>query len=197
MSRRLTLLVLLCGLFAACFTPSAAAPPSPPLKATAPIEELISNGGFEEPAIGRPWLAYFAGGERRIPGWRVVRRSVDLVGTDWSAGRGAQSLGVNGFRPGWITQRVPTSANTTYLLSFLLWGDPNGPPPVSRLSVRWNLERVRVLSVDVRRQETWRRVRVLVQSTAAGTPLGFRGLSGGNAGPAIDAVRVRPTAGTQ
>ena len=159
--------------------------------------DLVRNGGFEEPRISRPWVAYFAEGERRIPGWRVVRRSVDLVGTDWPAGEGAQSLGVNGFRPGWVSQQIPTEANTTYRISFLLWGDPNGPPPLSRLAVRWNLERVRTLTVDVREQATWQRVRVLVHSTTAGTPLGFRGLSGGNAGPAIDAVRVRPVASEQ
>ena len=155
-------------------------------------DQLVHNGGFEDPVISRPWVPYFAGGERRIPGWRVIQRSVDLVGTDWAAGRGAQSLGVNGFRPGWISQLVPTEADTSYRLSFLLWGDPNGPPPTSRLAVRWNLERVHTLKIDVRKQLTWRRVRVTVRSTEAATPLGFRGLSGGNAGPAIDAVRVRP-----
>ena len=92
------------------------------------------------------------------------------MSTDWSPGRGAQSLGVNGFRPGWISQRVPAEAQTTYRLSFLLWGDPNGPPPSSRLAVRWNLERVRTLEIDLRKQPTWRRVGMLVRSTEAGTP---------------------------
>lgn len=165
------------------------APGRPHRSAGAP---LIRNGGFEDPEISRPWRPYFHGGQRRIPGWRVVRRSVDLVGTDWPAGRGRQSLGVNGFRPGWITQLVPTEPDAAYRLTFLVWGDPNGPPPVSRLAVRWNLERVRVLTIDLRTQHTWRRVTVRVRSTTTATPLGFRGLSGGNAGPAIDAIRVRP-----
>ena len=137
-------------------------------------------------------MPFFASGERRIPGWRVVRHSVDLVGTDWPAGRGSQSLGVNGFRRGWVSQHVPTDADTAYRLSFLLWGDPNGPPPLSQLAVRWDRERIRVLEVDLRTQPTWRRVSFIVRSTAAGTPLGFRGLTPGNAGPAIDAVRVVP-----
>lgn len=155
-------------------------------------ENLVRNGGFEDPVIVRPWVPFFAEGERRIAGWRVVHHSVDLVGIDWPAGRGSQSLGVNGFRRGWISQHVPTDANTTYRLSFLLWGDPNGPPPQSKLAVRWNLKRVRVLEVDVRTQPTWRRVSFLVESTGAGTPLGFRGLTPGNAGPAIDGVRLVP-----
>jgi hypothetical protein len=157
-------------------------------------EQLVRNGGFEAPAIKKPWIPFFAGGKRKIPGWRVIQRTVDLVGTDWPAGRGAQSLGVNGFRPGWVTQRLPTEAGTTYRLTFLLWGDPNGPPPVSRLAVRWDLERVRLLKIDVREQSTWRRVRMLVPASKDGTSLGFRSRSGGNAGPTIDAVRVRPVA---
>ena len=136
MSRRIASLVLSCGVLAVPGASVDAAALNVALNATMaeaePAGNLVRNGGFEEPAISRPWRPFFAGGERRIPGWRVVRRSVDLVGTDWPAGKGAQSLGVNGFHPGWIMQKVPTAENTTYRLSFLLWGDPNGPPPVSR-----------------------------------------------------------------
>jgi hypothetical protein len=161
--------------------------------ASAPgAESLVRNGGFEQPVITQPWKPFFANGERRIPGWQIVRHSVDLVGTDWPAGRGRQSSGVNGFRRGWVSQLVPTQAHTTYRLSFLLWGDSNGPPPRSRLVVRWDLERIHVLSVDVRAQRTWRPVSILVHSTTAGTRLGFRSLTTGNAGPAIDAVRMVP-----
>jgi hypothetical protein len=151
---------------------------------------LVRNGGFETPAISRPWKPFFAHGKRRIPGWRVLHHSVDLVRTDWPAGRGRQSLGVNGFRKGWVFQTVPTDANAAYRLSFLLWGDPNGPPPRSRLEVRWDLKRVRVLKVDVRTQHKWRRISFVVHSTTAGTSLGFHSLTPGNAGPAIDAVRL-------
>lgn len=173
---------------AAGSTPDAVRPASPHIAAPS----LIRNGGFEDPAVTRPWVPFFANGTRHIPGWRVIRHSVDLVGTDWPAGRGNQSLGVNGFRRGWVSQFVSTEANTTYKLSFLLWGDPNGPPPRSQLAVRWDLERIRVRKVDVLTQPRWRRVTLLVQSTKAGTALGFRSLTPGNAGPAIDAVRLVP-----
>jgi hypothetical protein len=163
---------------------------APTISTASAAESLVRNGGFEHPVITRPWKPFFAGGQRRIPGWQVVQHSVDLVGTDWPAGRGSQSLGVNGFQRGWVTQLVPTTANTTYRLSFLLWGDPNGPPPRSRLAVRWDLERVHVFEVDLRTQRTWRRITILVHSTCAGTRLGFRSLTSGNAGPAIDAVRL-------
>ncbi len=128
---RTAALVLACGSLIAPCASAAGAAHSPLLDTgmtrRAGAGDLVRNGGFEEPQISRPWVAYFAEGERRIPGWRVVRRSVDLVGTDWPAGEGAQSLGVNGFRPGWVSQQIPTEANTTYRISFLLWGDPNGP----------------------------------------------------------------------
>jgi hypothetical protein len=168
---------------------SAALSPASPAIA---VPSLIRNGGFEDPAVTRPWVPFFADGTRRVPGWRVVRHSVDLVGTDWPAGRGSQSLGLNGFRRGWVSQLVSTEANTTYRLSFLLWGDPNGPPSRSRLAVRWDLERILVRKVDVLKQPTWRRLTFLVKSTTAGTPLGLRSLTPGNAGPAIDAVRLVP-----
>lgn len=199
MGLRATIVVLVCGVLGsivpgpvgAAVSTSAAAGPGPASVAPA-AQSLVRNGGFEAPVVTRPWVPFFADGKRRIPGWWVVRNSVDLVGTDWPAGRGSQSLGVNGFRRGWVSQFVPTDANTTYRLSFLLWGDPNGPPPRSRLAVRWDLERILVRKVDVRIQATWRRVTFLVQSTTAGTHLGFRSLTPGNAGPAIDAVRLVP-----
>jgi hypothetical protein len=161
-----------------------------PASALNAAHNLIRNGGLETPVITEPWVAYFANGERRIPGWRVVRHSVDLVGADWPAGRGRQSLGVNGFRRGWVCQLVPTDADATYRLSFLLWGDPNGPPARSRLAVRWDLERIGVRKIDVNSQETWRRVTFRVESSTEKTPLGFRSLTPGNAGPAIDRIRL-------
>ena len=151
---------------------------------------MVRNGGFEKPVIADPWVAYFPDGPR-IDGWRVIDGSVDLVGTDWPAGAGAQSLGVNGFEPGSVAQRLPTRAHTDYRLSFLLWGDPNGPPPLSQMAVRWDGKRVRLLTVDVSQKPTWRQVSFVVHSTGAGTWLGFRGLTDTNAGPALDAVSVR------
>ena len=195
MGLRRALLALACtgmGAVALGLSSAGASSVSPENASAAAAQSLIRNGGFEEPVLERPWRPFFAGGERRIPGWRVVRHSVDIVGTDRPAGHGSQSLGVNGFRPGWVSQRVPTEANTVYRLSFLVWGDPNGPPPLSELAVRWDLHRIQLVEVDVRSQPTWRRISLLVQSTAAGTPLGFRGLTPGNAGPAIDAVRLIP-----
>jgi hypothetical protein len=197
MGLRATFIVLLCcvlgsvglGAVGAAGSPSATVRPA---AASVANQGLVRNGGFEVPVVERPWVPFFANGERRIPGWRVLRHSVDLVSTDWSAGHGSQSLGVNGFRRGWVSQLVSTDAKTSYRLSFLLWGDPNGPPPRSRLAIRWDLERIGVRKVDMRTQPTWRRVTFLVQSTTAGTRLGFRSLTPGNAGPAIDRVRLVP-----
>jgi hypothetical protein len=178
------------ALVAAGAADSRSATPIPASASSVLADNLVRNGGFETPVITKPWVAYFANGERRIPGWRVVRHSVDLVGTDWPAGRGSQSLGVNGFRRGWVCQLVPTDAGTTYRLSFLLWGDPNGPPARSRLAVRWDLKRIGVRKIDVSSQPTWRHVTFRVESSTKRTPLGFRSLTPGNAGPAIDRVRL-------
>jgi hypothetical protein len=155
-----------------------------------PHAQLLVNGGFERPRIDEPWVAFFPDGAE-IPGWTVVRGSVDVVGTDWPAGRGEQSLGLNGFGPGTIRQNVPTAPGATYRVAFLLWGDPNGPPSRSRMQVRWGGQWVASLGVDVSREPTWRRIVLHLVASSSRTALTFRGLTETNAGPALDAVSVR------
>jgi hypothetical protein len=114
-----------------------------------------------------------------------------VVSTDWTAGRGRQSLGLNGYEAGKIWQRLRTDPGATYRISFLLWGDPNGPPSRSSLAVAWGGARVKTLTVDVSEQPHWRRVSFQVQATKKHTRLTFRGLTDTNAGPALDAIRVK------
>ena len=175
-------------------TGSAAQPPNAhiPVAAAAVAydKNQVRNGGFERPEVDEPWVAFFPTGPK-IPGWTVEQGSVDVVSTDWPAGRGKQSLGLNGYEAGKIWQRLRTVPGATYRISFLLWGDPNGPPSRSKLAVAWGGHRVRTLTVDVSEQPDWRRVSFLVRAERKHTRLTFRGLTKTNAGPALDAIRVQ------
>jgi hypothetical protein len=179
--------VTLCMGVLAVTAPSHATPSdATPSDATS---DLIRNGSFERPRVTDPWVAFFPDGGR-IPGWEVTQGSVDVVSTDWPAARGKQSLGLNGFGPGTIRQRVDTDPGQRYRLGFLLWGDPNGPPSRSRLAVLWDGGRVRTLEVDVGEQPIWRRVTLVVRANSERTELAFRGLTVTNAGPALDDIRL-------
>lgn len=152
---------------------------------------LLVNGGFERPAITKPWKAFFPDGEA-IPGWIVVARSVDIVSTDWPAFRGQQCLGLNGFGPGWIRQQVATEVGQTYRLKLRLGGDPNGRIKQSDMQIRWAGQVVATLHVDVRQGLVWRRVVIDLPATQSRTNLAFRGLTTTKAGPALDRIRLEP-----
>ena len=174
-------------------TPSAAAADEDAAAAStadAGGSQLVVNGGFERPTIDEPWVAYFPNGAE-MPGWTVVSGSVDLVGTDWPAARGGQSLGLNGFGPGAIRQTIATEPGVAYRLSFQLGGDPNGRVKDSRLRIRWGGDWVASLGVHVNGDPGWHRVAVDLVASRSVTPLVFRGVTETRAGPALDAVSVR------
>ena len=54
-------------------------PHAPTTASVTAVENLVRNGGFENPTITRPWKPFFASGQRRISGWQVLQHSVDLV----------------------------------------------------------------------------------------------------------------------
>ena len=184
-----TWLMLAPGLTHPAIANASSNPPARPLQSCSTGLSLVRNGNFERPQIHRNWKAFATTGER-IPAWKVVSGTVDIVGTDWRAARGRQSLGVNGYGPGWLRQLVPTEEGSYYRLTFMLRGDPFGTPARSQLIVRWAGSRLRVLTVDANEQPPWRRVTVRVKARESLTRLGFRSLTKTNAGPVVDAVRV-------
>ena len=83
MPLRTAFIVLIGGVFGSVgLTPvGALGSASDTTRVAAPATEgqsLVRNGGFEDPMVTRTWMPFFASGERRIPGWRVVRHSVDV-----------------------------------------------------------------------------------------------------------------------
>lgn len=123
------------------------------LLAAAPLASanLLTNGSFESgatepPAVGQSFGQTIPSGVA-LPGWTILYNSVDrVVNTYWQASDGDYSLDLNGtgavgsamcLTGCWsaISQTFATVAGASYLLSFDLSGNPDGPPTTKSLFV--------------------------------------------------------------
>lgn len=94
---------------------------------------LLKNGSFEKgPSVGS--FKLFSKGNG-IPGWKVTRATVDLVGNYFNSADGGNSLDLNGTSYGEIQQQFSTKKGKQYMLSFYLAGNPGGGPTVKKLLV--------------------------------------------------------------
>jgi len=94
---------------------------------------LIVNGSFEE---GLPFGSFklFSKGDG-IPGWKVTRATVDLVGDYFRSADGNNSIDLNGTSYGELQQQFSTKKGKQYKLSFYLAGNPGGGPTIKKLLV--------------------------------------------------------------
>lgn len=104
---------------------------SVPLLAT----PIITNPSFESgPAIGQ--FTTLLGGSGAITGWTVTGHSVDYIGSYWQSADGARNVDLNGDGQGGIEQIVGGfDIGTTYLLTFMMSGNPDGAPIVKNARV--------------------------------------------------------------
>jgi hypothetical protein len=86
---------------------------------------LLTNGGFENIGAAAPqgWGGYTYGETYTpvLPGWHIDSGTVDITqnGSPWSpAYQGTNSLDINGWDPGQISQTFKTVAGRTYQVSF-------------------------------------------------------------------------------
>jgi choice-of-anchor C domain-containing protein len=155
--------------------------------------DLVSDGGFESPAIGGTWAMVFAGGS--VGPWVVDAESVDVVAM-WQDAEGNQSLDLSGADAGSVYQDLATVPGETYTLRFALSGNPEsrGADPVKRVRVDFGDAAVDTLSFDVTGrgfgEMGWERHAYSLTATSATTRLRFTSLTAGDTGPAIDDVRV-------
>jgi hypothetical protein len=159
---------------------------------------LVTNGGFELPVLGQAW-------EQRAPGvvfgsWTVdaVGQGVAHVGTFGNplAVEGLQSLELNFFQPGGVSQAITTIPGRSYRLSFLMAGQTNIGPNVKHMRVDWNGSTIDTATWD--RAATggaWVAHSYHVIATAASTVVHFLGLETVDGGPYLDDVRVLPGCG--
>jgi choice-of-anchor C domain-containing protein len=98
--------------------------------------ELLTNGSFEDFGAATPdpgWMGYtyYNGGGVALPGWNVVSGSVDVIwtGSPWGpAYDGTNSLDINGWNAGTISQSFATDIGKLYTVSFAYSRNPAGAP---------------------------------------------------------------------
>jgi hypothetical protein len=98
--------------------------------------ELLTNGSFEDFGAATPdpgWMGYtyYDGGAVALPGWNVESGSVDVIwtGSPWGpAYDGTNSLDINGWSAGTISQSFATDIGKLYTVSFAYSRNPAGAP---------------------------------------------------------------------
>ena len=98
---------------------------------------LITNGSFETGTDpGSQFLTVDAPDSTKITGWTVGGASVDYIGGYWQPGQGVRSIDLSGSHDfdgtewGSLSQTFATTPGATYVVSFLLSGNPDdGPNP--------------------------------------------------------------------
>jgi choice-of-anchor C domain-containing protein len=110
---------------------------------------LVLNGSFEVPNCA-PSFCEFGAGSTAIPHWKVGGSSIDLVYKGYfEPARGSQSVDLSGSAPGSVLQVVPTTAGSTYTLSWHLAGNPVCGQAVKTIHVFWNSKLVDSLKFNV------------------------------------------------
>jgi choice-of-anchor C domain-containing protein len=157
---------------------------------------IVTNGDFETPDAGSSYVMYAAGSA--FGGWSVETGSVDLVGTDWQAAAGRQSVDVTGSTgdAGSIYQDLSTIPGQTYMLRFALAGNPVGAPTMKSMEIWWGNSLTDTVLFDTtgrsRRDVGWVYREYSVVATTYLTRLRFRSLTPGFDGPMLDDVSVTP-----
>lgn len=102
---------------------------------SASAAQLLTNGGFETLGAASPqgWGGYTFGSgfSPVLPGWTVDSGSVDVTqtGSTWGpAFEGTNSLDINGWDAGSISQSFATVAGQTYHVSFVYSRNAAGAP---------------------------------------------------------------------
>ena len=94
---------------------------------------LLINGGFESgmnPARLNP-------GSTAIKGWKVIRGSIDYLGSGWQCSNGSYSLDLEGRAAfGGIAQTFNTQPGQVYLVSFDMAGNVDGPAKIKKMKVQ-------------------------------------------------------------
>ena len=161
--------------------------------------QLVVNGSFEDGYTGNGvgFIPNVSGST--IPGWTAS--DVDWIGALWQANAGLNSIDLSGAGKGWIRQTITTLPGTSYVLSFALAGNPDGPPDKKQLDVLVNsvsLVGNSLLEFDTKdRSRTnmgWLTFAYGFTASGSTTTIRFESNTGGSYGPAIDSVQVETTA---
>jgi choice-of-anchor C domain-containing protein len=99
---------------------------------------LIQNGSFESGFNTGGAFNTEPDGSTQIDFW-TTGGTIDYIHGYWQAQDGVRSLDLNGFEGlGSIKQNFTVTNGATYLVSFWLAGNPDGPPPIKSIGVDVN-----------------------------------------------------------
>lgn len=138
----------------------------------------------------------YAAGSTAIPGWRVTKATIDLIGTYWSAPGGMRSVDLDG-TPGFgaISQTFKTVPGKRYSVSFLLSGNSDGEPAIKKLIVNAGPSTA-VYTVNSQtfsaQSHKWARKTLSFVARGPSSTLTFTSgdTTGGQCGPVIADIRV-------
>jgi choice-of-anchor C domain-containing protein len=165
--------------------------------------ETLGNGGFEKPTIVPAGFNNYVAPSTAITDWDVTGGSVDHVDSSiWPPHDGLQSLDLDGFSPGTISQSFGTIVGQTYVAEYQVSANPNPVavvPPAMTVSVDGSIlatvshPLIGILHPTFA-QMAWATHSVTFTATAATTTLEFASTDGPSSewGIALDGVSVLP-----
>jgi choice-of-anchor C domain-containing protein len=158
----------------------------------------VINGSFESGIDPGSFTTVGAGDSTSITGWTVASGSVDYIGTYWQPGDANRSIDMSGNEPGSISQTLHGfTVGQQYSLSFLLAGNPDGPPPIKDLRVNIGGFQQDVAfpeGANTRPAMGWALYSLLFTADSTDPLLQFSSLTGGSPfGAALDNVAVSET----
>jgi len=162
----------------------------------------VTNGSFETGTGDPGSYTQLNAGSTVLTGWTITTGSIDWIGTYWPAAAPTKSLDMNGGGPGAISQVLATTIGKTYVVTFALSANPDGPvaPPYA-LTVGATGAASQAYTFDraaygnTRANMMWQSKQYSFKATSATTTLSFAsGVTAGAYGPALDNVVVTENA---
>lgn len=145
-------------------------------------ENIVMNGGFEEPALSNDYSPVTS-----LPNWSITAGDIEVIRTYWEAYESAQSIDLSGCSRGTIEQVLVTDPAKTYQLSFAMSGNPDPVDPSTKirtLQVFWDDDPVRTYTFNagiITSKETdmkWALISIPgLHATSCSTVLRFRDVS--------------------
>lgn len=158
---------------------------------------IVSNGGFELPALAASTDVY-AAGSGSLPNWTISGTSgIDHVrSTFWQSAEGIQSISLNWTSPSAIEQTLVTVPNQKYLLTFSLAAErPTVNATIRTIDILWGGNTVDSLSINPAGNTDanmgWQIFSYIVTGTGSDA-LKFASTVPGGYGPTLDGVSVNP-----
>ena len=164
---------------------------------------LVVDGGFEPPTV--PAASATDGftniaAPNPVGAWQLTSGDVDTVGPVgtyfMAAAEGTQLLDLTGVFPGRIEQAITTVPGANYELTFMVSGNPYGPPPTvdfvataGTVSQTFTIDKAGITPTNMQ----WQTKSILFTAASATTTIAFRGVDGTYNGAVLDAVTVTST----